>query len=192
VVAVVTAAVFIPALAALERALAPNGNTKATRVDSIIVLGAGLDPDGHPTPILLSRITEGVREYERGVASHLIMSGTDHHGFPQAAIMAQTAEAQGVPASAIVLEPRATDTIENACFSERIMKERGWQTAEVVTSPSHMQRSNLIFSRFPLQWRGHVAPPLSSAATRWYDEPLEVLKTARYIVYAQWTESCRP
>jgi uncharacterized SAM-binding protein YcdF (DUF218 family) len=184
--------VLLLGLAALERGLAHGGNTNAARVDAIIVLGARLDPDGHPTPVLLSRVTEGVREYERGVASHLIMTGMDSNGFPQAAVMAQTAEAQGVPASAIVQEPRATDTIENACLSERIMKERGWQTAEVVTSPSHLQRSNLVFSRFPLQWRGHAAPPLSSAAGSWYDGPLEVLKTARYITYAQWTESCRP
>jgi uncharacterized SAM-binding protein YcdF (DUF218 family) len=178
--------------AALKRVLAPNGNTKAERVDAIIVLGAGLDADGHPTPVLQSRVTEGVREYERGVASHLIMTGTDSNGSPQAAVMARTAEAQGVPASAIVLEPNATDTIENACLSERIMKERGWQSAEVVTSPSHLQRSNLIFSRLPLEWRGHVATPMSSESTHWFDGPLEVLKTARYLTYAQWKESCRP
>lgn len=190
--AAVAAAVLLLGLAALERALAPAGNTNAAHVDAIIVLGASLDRDGHPSPILLSRVTEGVREYERGVASHLIMTGADSHGFPQAATMARTAEAQGVPATAIILEPNAGDTIENACFSERIMKERGWHTAEVVTSPNHLQRSNLIFSRFPLEWRGHAAPPLSSAATRWFDGPLEVLKTARYVTYAQWTESCRP
>lgn len=178
--------------AALMRTLAPAGNSDSFRQDVILVLGAGLDPDGRPTPILLSRVAEGVREYERGVASHLIMTGMDTNGASQAAIMAQVAEAQGVPASAILQESRAKDTIQNACFSERIMNDHNWQTAEVVTSPSHLPRANLIFSHFPLRWRGHAAPPLSSAAVRWWDQPLEVLKTARYVTYARWTESCQP
>jgi uncharacterized SAM-binding protein YcdF (DUF218 family) len=192
ILAVVAAGSLLVGLAALERALAPAGNTNAARFDAIIILGASLDRDGHPTPILQSRIAEGVHEYERGVAAHIIVTGAESHGFSQAAAMARTAEAQGIPASSIVQEPQANDTIQNACLSERIMKERGWQTAEVITSPSHLQRSNLIFSRYPLAWRGHAAPPLSSADTFWYDGPVEVLKTARYIAYAQWTESCQP
>lgn len=190
--AFILAAGMLLGFAALVRAMAPAGNTDAQRADVIIVLGAGLDREGRPTPVLLSRVAEGVREYERGVSSHLIMTGMDTSGASQAAVMAQMAEAQGVPASAIIQEPLAKDTIENACFSERMMKAREWQTAEVVTSPSHLQRSDLIFSHFPLRWRGHAAPPLSSAAVRWWDGPLEVLKTARYITYARWTEACQP
>ena len=74
--------------------------------------------------------------------------------------MARTAEAQGVPESAIFVEPSARDTIQNACFAARIMKAHGWTSAEVVSSPSHLPRAALIFSRLPIQ----VAHPRRAAA----------------------------
>lgn len=186
------AVVGVMAFAVLLRALAPGGNVETPRVDAIVVLGAAVDREGNPGPVVLSRITEGVREYERGIAPRLIVTGGEQHGYVQAAIMARAAQAQGVPASAVFQEPQAEDTIQNACFSERIMKQHGWRTAEVVTSPEHLGRANLIFSHLPLQWRGHAAPPVSSAQASWYGTALEVLKTARYVSYARWTESCQP
>lgn len=179
----------------IARAVAPRGNADSARVDAIIVLGARVDSDGNPTPALLARITEAVHEYERGVASRLILTGGVDHGHQvQANVMARVAQARGVPASAIVLEPAADDTIQNACFSERIMKQRGWTSAEVVTSAAHLPRANMIFSQFPLKWRGHVAPPMeppSAFSTHWASA-VEILKTARYLVYAQWADRCTP
>jgi hypothetical protein len=83
--------------------------------------------------------------------------------------MARSAEAQGIPESAIFLEPQAMDTIQNACYSVRIMKAHGWRSAEVVASAAyHLPRAGLIFSRLPLlhEFRAsgveHApAPPLS-------------------------------
>lgn len=181
--------------AAIARLVAPTGNAGTARVDAIIVLGAKVDSDGNPTPALQARVAEGVREYERGVAPRLLLSGgMDHGQVVQANAMARVAQAQGVPPSAIVLEPAAEDTIQNACFSEHIMKQRGWTSAEVVTSSSHLPRANLIFSSFPLKWRGHAAPPIeppSPFTTRWAST-VEILKTARYLVYAQWADRCTP
>ena len=75
--------------------------------------------------------------------------------------MAKTAHAQGIPESAIFLEPEARNTIQNACYSMRIMNAHGWRSAEVVSSASHMARAGIIFSQFPLEWRSHAAPPLA-------------------------------
>src|SRR5208283_5229738 len=145
----------------LARLLAPVTNTSLTRFDAIIVLGTPADRDGNPTPELLARITEGVHEYERGVAPRLILSGAAaHNQFVEARVMAATAHAQGIPESAIFEEPQAMDTIQNACYSERIMKEHGWQSAEVVSSASHLPRAGIIFSEYPLEWRTHAALPL--------------------------------
>lgn len=188
--------VIVASWAILARALAPPANTSASRFDVIIVLGADLDSDGNPTPTLQSRIAEGVREYERGVAPRLIMTGASvrRHQEPQAKVMARVAEAQGVPASAILVEPAATDTIENACYSARIMKQHGWRSVEIVSSPTHLARAGIIFSKLPLTWRVHAAPPLEPQSSLKVDAAatLEVLKTARYLVYANWAERCSP
>jgi uncharacterized SAM-binding protein YcdF (DUF218 family) len=181
--------------AALARRFAPASNTNLEHFDAIIVLGAPADDDGNPTPAQLARVTEGVREYERGVAPHLIFTGgAAHNQFVEADVMARTAAAQGIPPSAIFIETKAKDTIQNACYTERIMQAHGWHSAEVVSSASHLARASLIFSRLPLKWSTHAAPllqpvsaPVSAATTT-----LETLKTVRYLTYASWAEQCQP
>ncbi|MGB6975440.1 MAG: YdcF family protein [Terracidiphilus sp.] len=177
----------------MARALAPRGNTDLRRFDAIIVLGSPADSDGNPTPEELARVTEGVREYEQDVAPRMIFTGgPTYKGFVEAQVMARAAEAEGIPASAILMEPRAMDTIHNACYSVRLMQARGWHSAEVVSSGYHLARAGMILSRLPIDWRTHAAPPLEprSGLDRALNTAMETLKTARYLVYARWTEAC--
>ncbi|MFZ1012117.1 MAG: YdcF family protein [Terracidiphilus sp.] len=183
------------AWAVLARHLAPTTNAALARFDVIIVLGDRADSDGNPTPRMLSRVTEAVQEYERGVAPRLILTGGRTRGaFDEAQVMARVAEADGIPRSAIVLEPDAMDTIQNACFSERIMRAHGWVSAEIISNAFHVQRAAMIFGKLPIKWRTHVAPPLepgSPIASAWMDGK-ETLKTVRYLVYARWADRCEP
>jgi len=179
--------------AILARRFAPTSNTSLNRFDAIIVLGTPADDDGNPTPTALSRVTEAVREYERGVAPRLIITGgAAHNHFVEAHVMAQVAAAQGIPASAIFIEPRAMDTIQNACYSTRIMQDHGWHSAEVISSPFHLPRAGLIFKRLPLEWRTHPAPSIQppSAAYQVAVSTVETLKTLRYLVWTSWSEHC--
>jgi uncharacterized SAM-binding protein YcdF (DUF218 family) len=154
------------AWAAFARAFAPAGNTDRSRFDAIIVLGSPANAEGNPTPIQLGRVIEGVHEYERGVAPRLILTGgPTRHGYVEAHVMARTAQAMGVPASSIFEDPQAMDTIQNACYSVRIMQAHGWRSAEVVSSASHLPRAGLIFTRHPLEWRSHAAPSLEPQGT---------------------------
>jgi uncharacterized SAM-binding protein YcdF (DUF218 family) len=179
----------------LARRLAPTGNTDLTHFDAIVVLGNPADSDGNPTPTELARVTEAVHEYERGVASHLIFTGgAVANRFVEAQVMARTAEAQGIPESAVVVEPQARDTIQNACYAVRLMKERGWGSAEVVSSPWHLQRAGLIFSRMPIAWRAQVAPALEPESGVFANAMglEETLKTVRYLVWGRPIERCEP
>jgi uncharacterized SAM-binding protein YcdF (DUF218 family) len=179
----------------LARLLAPVSNTSLTRFDAIIVLGYPADRDGNPTPEMLARVTEGVHEYERGVAPRLILSGAAaHNQFVEARVMAATAHAQGIPESAIIEEPEARDTIQNACYAARIMKAHGWQSAEVVSGASHLPRAGIIFSELSLEWRTHAAPPLEPApsAYPWAEATAETVKTVRHLVWSRWRERCQP
>ncbi len=183
------------AWAVFARMLAPVSNTSRSHFDAIIVLGTPADSEGNPTPRQLALVTESVREYERGVAPRLILTGgAAHNQFVEAKVMARVAQAQGVPASALVVEPEARDTIQNACYAARIAKEHNWHSAEVVTSASHLPRAGIIFSRIPLEWRGHAVPPLATESGNSSPgaEALETLKTVRYLLYANWAEHCEP
>lgn len=181
--------------AIIARSIAPLSNSNRQSFDAIIILGTPADGDGNPTPELLDRITEGVHEYERGVAPRLILTGAAaHNRFVEAEVMARVAEAQGVPASVIIQEPKALDTIQNACYSARILETHGWHSAEVVSAPSHLPRAALIFSHLagePSQYRMHAAP--DNLTPGYYSKAaaiMETIKTARYLVWSRWVESC--
>jgi uncharacterized SAM-binding protein YcdF (DUF218 family) len=179
----------------VARMLAPSSNTAQPRFDAIIVLGNPADNDGNPTPEQLAPVTEGVHEYERGVAPRLILTGgAARNQFVEARVMARTAEAQGIPAAAIFIEPEARDTLQNACYSARIMKAHGWRSAEVVSRASRLPRAAMIFGELPLEWRMHAAPPLEpeSAAYQWAASAVEDVKAVRYLIWARWTERCEP
>lgn len=176
------------------RRFAPSSNTSVNHFDAILVLGSPADADGNPTPEGLARVTEGVREYERGIAPRLIFTGgATRKGFVESEVMANVAAAQGIPPSAIFVETQARDTIQNACFSERLMKMHGWRSAEVVSSAYHLPRAGLILSHTSLEWRTHAAPSLEpgDSSSNGFDS-LETLKTLRYLLYANWAERCEP
>ena len=180
--------------AVLARQFAPKGNTTATRFDAIIVLGTPADDDGNPTPTQLSRVTEAVQEYQRGVAPRLILSGgAAHNNFVEAEVMARIAESQGIPASAILLEPNARDTMQNACYSTRIMRDHDWRSAEVISNQSHLPRAGLILNDLPIEWRTHAATPLTPGASALESgaPPVEVIKTLHYLLWSRWAESCK-
>ena len=188
------AAVVLVIWAILARAFAPVGNTSASRFDAIIVLGTPAGWEGNPTPAQLARVTEAVHEYERGVAPRLILTGGQtYHQYVEADVMARVARAQGVPDSAIFEEPEARDTIENACYSVRIMNAHGWRSAEVISAPPHLPRVGMVFNGLPIRWRTHGAPSLEAVSTdHTFSEMSEILKTVRYLVYANWAKRCAP
>ena len=180
--------------AVMARRLAPGANTRRDRFDAILVLGSPADSDGNPTPEEMARVSEAVREYERGVAPRLLFTGgAAHNRFVEADVMAGAAAAQGIPPSAIFVERKADDTIQNACYSERIMQTHGWHSAEIISSAYYLPRASLIFGRTSLDWRLHAAPAMQpGAGGSGTDSALEILKTMRYLVYAGWAERCEP
>jgi uncharacterized SAM-binding protein YcdF (DUF218 family) len=190
----VLAGVFLVGWAVIAQRLAPTANTSRDHFDVIVVLGSPADEDGNPTPKELSRVSEAVREYERGVAPLLLFTGgPERNQYVEADVMASAAAAQGIPPSAIFVDSKATDTIQNACYTTRIMQAHGWHSAEVISSAYHLPRAGMIFSRVPLDWRLHAAPPLQAGASgSEMESALEILKTMRYLVYARWTETCEP
>lgn len=195
----VAALVVVVALTALVRHWAPRANAPLERVDVLLVLGTSADDDGNPTPWMQARVDEAVREYERGRAAHILFTGGPaHNRFVEAKVMAASAVAEGVAPSAIVVEPRAQDTIENLCYSTRLLEQNHWHSVELISSPAHLPRAGLIFDRLAesrsLLWQSHAAPPLASGGP--FDAPLsatvETLKTVRYLLWTRWTESCQP
>jgi uncharacterized SAM-binding protein YcdF (DUF218 family) len=137
----------------------PTSNTNLSHFDAIIVLGNPANSDGTPGPEQRERTLEAVREFKAGVAPHLIFTGAAaHNKFVEAHVMAVLAIQQGVSPAAIIEEDQARNTIQNIFYSQRIMAQNNWNSAEVVSSPSHLPRTALILRHYPLLWRTHPSP----------------------------------
>jgi uncharacterized SAM-binding protein YcdF (DUF218 family) len=144
----------------------PRHNTEETHFDSIVVLGTPTQLDGSPSPEQRERVLEGIREYRRGIAPRIVMTGGPaHNHFVEAHTMAQFAIAQGVPVSAVLEEPQAQNTIQNIFYSAQILHQHGWSSAEIVSSPNHLSRAALILLVFnqrqpglSIDWSTHPAP----------------------------------
>lgn len=193
VLACAAAAIALLGWAMLERALAPTENTPQDHFDTLIVLGSPVDEDGNPTPIELARVTEAVKEYERGIAPRIIFTGgAVNNRFVEAHVMAQTAEAQGIPASAVFVDGLSRNTIENTCNALAIMRKHGWESAEVISSPSHLPRAGLILNQLPMKWRVQAAPALEPGGedSSAYQAGREILKTLYYLAWSRHTEPC--
>jgi uncharacterized SAM-binding protein YcdF (DUF218 family) len=158
-IGIATFVVILCIAAALVYRSIPTANTNLTHFDTIIVLGYPANPDGTPSSEQRERTLEGVREFKAGVAPHLIFTGGPaHNQFVEAHVMAVLALAQGVPQDAIIEEGQAQNTIQNIYYSQRIMAEHRWSSAEVVSSPSHLPRTALILKHYWMQWSTHPAP----------------------------------
>jgi len=125
--------------------------------DVIIVLGSRPQPNGQPTPMLRCRIEHGVELYEQGWAPRMMFSGGVVGNSPilalpgmsssgallpnQAEVMAHVAAEMGVPQEVVILEGQSRTTLESVKLTAKIMRERDFRTAIIVSSPFHMARS---------------------------------------------------
>ena len=108
-----------------------------------------VEPDGSVRFETRQRVEAGVRVYRQGLAPILLMAGGPApSGHVEAEVMRDLAIELGVPPEAIRIEPRSTDTIENARFSVDLLCE-GRQECRpeviVVTSPYHLRRAEHLF-----------------------------------------------
>jgi len=154
----------------------PMSDTQQQQFDVILVLGNPANADGTIAPVARSRVLEGIRQYRAGVAPRLLMSGgAVLNKVVEAQVMRRFALSQGVPDSAVFAEGESRNTIQNAFYSYKIMQAHGWNSALVVSSPSHLRRASLIFSHYPLAWRMREAPwpqgyPLAKRIWFWTSE----------------------
>lgn len=121
-------------------------NDYARHADVIIVLGCNVEGDNGPSPCVKARTAHAADLYKQGLAPVVIASGgpTDEHGPTESSVLEMLLERQGVPASAIIQENRALNTIQNIGNSQAIMRAHNWNTAILVTEPFHINRASLI------------------------------------------------
>ncbi len=115
--------------------------------DAIVVLGSPPRPDGRPTLVLGERVAAACELFARGVAPLVCVTGGGLAGRNEADAMAAAARARGIPDAALLLERRATNTLENARLCAPLLRARGVRSLWVVTQPFHTRRAAYCFRR---------------------------------------------
>lgn len=155
-----------------------NRISRRRAVDDIIVLGAGLMPDGRPTRTLSYRLKTAAKFYRRQREKYhrpvmIVVSGGQggDEVVAESTAMRRYLVALGVPLDAIQEENRSTSTLENLRFShELIVKRHPFYRAVFVTSDYHVLRANIFARQLHLNLTGIGAP------TPWYYVPFAMFR----------------
>lgn len=149
------------------------------RVDTLILLGGGVDKNGQVPPWIDARINKTLEEWNTGKYSRIIAAGKGRANFSitEAEAMSTQLVGRGVLRSALLTEPLSTSTIENAYFSRVLhIDPLHMQSLSVVTNEFHGERAGAIF--------GHVFHPdyrvnvIAADDTGIAPNNLELLKSA--------------
>ncbi|MBI1786010.1 MAG: YdcF family protein [Acidobacteria bacterium] len=116
--------------------------------DVIVLMSSGLIRDRWLTPDAAQRTLGALSLYRDGFAPRIISSGSLlFRGEDQAAVQADWLRRAGVPSEAILIERRSSRTYHSAVEVARLMRERGWRSAVVVTSELDVPRVRLVFRK---------------------------------------------
>ena len=115
------------------------------KYDCILVLGAGVRPDGTPSHMLEDRLRGAVALYEAGVSDVLLLSG-DNSGedYDEVSAMVKYCLERGVPESAIVRDDIGFSTSESVYNTVRTL---GYRDIIVVTQEYHLYRAMYMIKR---------------------------------------------
>lgn len=152
--------------------------------DAIVVLGGAtryrwMDRQRvDPWELRNSRLASGARAWLSGRAPIVVLSG----GRGEAMRMKPAIERLGVPASALVLEERSHNTLDNALNTARLARAHGFQRILLVTSSIHMPRALLLFERTGLEVVPVPVPETAHRANwsdRWVPSPRALWRSGR-------------
>jgi uncharacterized SAM-binding protein YcdF (DUF218 family) len=135
-------AVLFVGLAATTFRIWQQGEQDERRpADAIVVLGAA-QYDGRPSPVFEARLAHAVELYHQGLASMFVVTGGQIPGdtTTEAAVARKYAISHGVPATAIIGEDVARNTLTSMRSVASLLHERGLHSAVFVSDPPHMLR----------------------------------------------------
>lgn len=107
--------------------------------DCIMVLGASINPDGTPSPILEDRLKAGISLYHRGAAPKLLLTGDDGQvEYNEVEAMKNYAINAGVPEEDIFLDHAGFSTYDSIYRASYVF---GIDSMIVVTQEYHLYRA---------------------------------------------------
>lgn len=130
---------------------------RGSKADCILVLGAGLKPDGSPSDMLRDRLSFACDLWEEGVSDTVLVSGDRaSESYDEVTAMKNYLLAHGVPEEAIVEDPMGYSTSESLKRAKDIF---GYENVAVVTQRYHLYRALYIAQKTGLDAKGVNSDP---------------------------------
>jgi vancomycin permeability regulator SanA len=123
--------------------------------DAIVVLGAGVYPDGTPSPVLVDRLATALSLYRDGRAAKILVTGD--HGraeYDEPGAMRAWLEDHGVPATDIIMDHAGFDTFSSMARARHVF---GVKRPIVVTQAFHLPRALYLATEAGLDATGVIA-----------------------------------
>jgi vancomycin permeability regulator SanA len=136
---------FVLAAAAIT---VSGSNDNIQQSDVAVILGNHVAPDGKPSARLQARLDRAVELYHRGIFQHTIVSGgIDPNGTDEAVAMKRYLVERGLPSNKIIVDNAGNNTYLTAQHTAKIMTDRQWHRAIVISQYFHIPRTTLILKR---------------------------------------------
>lgn len=130
----------------------PQEEVVRSHADCILVLGAGITPDGRPSYMLRDRLDKGIELYEAGAAPKLLLSGDNgQERYDEVNAMKQYVLERGIPETDIFLDHAGFSTYESMYRAKAVYQV---ESAIVVTQKYHLYRSLYIAEQLGLETTG--------------------------------------
>lgn len=156
--------------------------------DYLVILGCKIGADGKLYPLIQARVDRAINFYQKqfdltGKKAFFLPSGGQGPDEPvsEAAAMKRYLLEKGIPEEQILLEDKSKNTIENMCFSKKIIEKRT-PNANVAFSTTnyHVFRSGII-SR-----QNGFEPDGMGSKTKWYFWPNAYIREVIGVMAYKW------
>lgn len=121
----------------------------------ILILGAGLKPDGTPNLMLADRLDQGIARYKRGAAPKILLSGDNgQERYDEVNAMKEYCLDQGVPMEDIFMDHAGFSTYESIHRASSIFQV---ESMIIVTQDYHLPRACYLAEKMGISYLGIAA-----------------------------------
>lgn len=153
--------------------------------DLVLILGCAVRPDGTLSHMLEDRVKTGVSLYEAGLADAVLMSGDRSEGYDEVGAMEREAQALGVPAEKILLDPTGYSTYESMV---NLLKEYKGRRVLIVTQKYHLHRALYIAEKCGIDACG-VSADLRTYTKQLKYDLREILARVKDVFWVEYNRS---
>ena len=132
---------------------------RGSHADCILVLGAGLKPDGSPSDMLRDRLSFACDLWQEGVSDTVLISGDRaSESYDEVTAMKNYLLAHGVTEEAILEDPMGFSTSESLIRAKEVY---GYENIIVVTQRYHLYRALYVAEKIGLDAKGVNSDPFT-------------------------------